>query len=52
MDPEFYRRLAQRARDLAFRARTEVARHQLLMWADEFEARALEIENEPCEKPS
>ena len=40
MDAVVLRRFAQRMRDLMLRARTEAAREQLRMWAEEFEARA------------
>jgi len=50
MDPNFFRTLAQRARELAARARTEAAKRQLLMWVEEFEARAAALEREPCPK--
>jgi len=43
MDPNFFRRLARRCRDLAAEARTDVATWQLLMWADEFETHAAEL---------
>ena len=42
MGREYFLRFAHRCRDLAMRARTEVARKQLFLWADEFEARAEE----------
>ena len=40
MDAVLLRRFAQRMRDLMLRARTEAAREQLRIWAEEFEARA------------
>ncbi|MBV8495045.1 MAG: hypothetical protein JO162_16380 [Alphaproteobacteria bacterium] len=40
MDAVLLRRFAQRMRDLMLRARTETAREQLRIWAEEFEARA------------
>jgi hypothetical protein len=40
MEAEFLRRFAQRMRNLMLRARTEAAREQLRIWAEEFEARA------------
>jgi len=40
MEAVFLRRFAQRMRDLRQRARTESARVQLRIWAEEFEARA------------
>jgi hypothetical protein len=40
MDAVLLRRFAQRMRDLMRRARTEAAREQLRIWAEEFEAQA------------
>ena len=48
MDPNFFRRLAERCRDLAVQAGTDVAKRQLLMWAEEFEAQA-EAEHQRCD---
>jgi hypothetical protein len=44
MTPEFYRRMAQRCRELSNRTRDETARAQLRDWAEEFEAQAVEAE--------
>ena len=44
MEAEFLRRFAQRMRNLMLRARTETAREQLRIWAEEFEARADALE--------
>ena len=49
MDPNFFRSLAQRCRDLAVQARTDVAKRQLLMWAEEFEAQAVEADPQRCD---
>jgi hypothetical protein len=48
MSPEAIRRFAKRCRQLMLRVRTEAARHQLQMWADEFEnyAEAVELERQ------
>lgn len=40
MNSEFYRRFARQCRELGLRARTQVVREQLLLWAEEFEAQA------------
>ena len=40
MEAEFLRRFARRMRELMLRARTESAREQLRLWAEEFEQRA------------
>jgi hypothetical protein len=44
MDSDFLLRFARRMRDLMLRARTEAAREQLRIWAEEFEARAAALE--------
>lgn len=44
MDSDVLLRFAQRMRDLMLCARTEVAREQLRIWAEEFEARAAALE--------
>jgi len=41
MSPEFLRNMAQQYGELAIRARTEAARAQLRLWAQEFEDMAL-----------
>src|SRR5205814_10121010 len=46
MDSEFLLRFARRMRELMLRARTEPAREQLRIWAEEFEARAAAVETE------
>jgi len=46
MDSEFLLRFARRMRDLMLRARTQAAREQLRIWAEEFEARAAALENQ------
>ena len=42
MDRDFLLRLAQRVREMMLRANTDVAREQLRVWAEEFEAQAIE----------
>jgi hypothetical protein len=46
MESEFLLRFARRMRDLMLRARTEPAREQLRIWAEEFEARAAALETQ------
>jgi hypothetical protein len=46
MESEFLLRFARRMRDLMRRARTEPAREQLRIWAEEFEARAAALETQ------
>ena len=46
MNSEFLLRFARRMRDLMLRARTDAAREQLRIWAEEFEARAAALETE------
>ena len=43
MDREFLLRLAQRVREMMLRAKTDVAREQLRVWAEEFEVQAVEL---------
>jgi len=52
MEAVFLRRLARRMRDLRQRARTEPAREQLRVWAEEFEARADALEQQGGENGS
>jgi hypothetical protein len=40
MDRDFVLRLAQQAREMMRRARTDVAREQLRVWVEEFEEQA------------
>ena len=40
MDQDFLLRLAQRIRELILRARNDVTREQLRVWAEEFEGQA------------
>ena len=42
MDRDFLLRLAQRVREMMPCANTDVAREQLRVWAEEFEAQAIE----------
>ena len=44
VNPEIFRRLAARYRRLMFLVRTEAAREQLRIWAEEFEQKADELE--------
>jgi hypothetical protein len=46
MEAEFLRRFARRMRDLMLRARTEAAREQLRLWAEEFEHRAAALDSD------
>ena len=46
MDPEFFRRFAQRVRALSARVRTDAAKEQLRLWAEEFEAHAASLETQ------
>ncbi len=50
MDTVFLRRFARRMHELMLRARTEAAREQLRIWAEEFEARAAALDAEQHEK--
>ena len=52
MNPEFFRRFAERIRELIMRARTDAAKEQLRVWAEEFEAHAASLEtHEPASMP-
>jgi len=44
VDPAFFRDFAQRVRKLMTVSRTEAARRQLAIWAEEFEQRAAALE--------
>ena len=44
MDLDFLLRLAQRVREMIPRACTDVAKEQLRVWAEEFEATAAQLE--------
>lgn len=48
MTPETLRRFAQRCRELSLRTRTDAARRQLTVWAEEFDAWAADLEREPA----
>jgi hypothetical protein len=50
MDQAYFRAFAERCRDLMQRARSEAARDQLYLWAEEFEARA-DAREEAGERP-
>ena len=43
MDRDFLLRLAQRVREMMSHTNTDVAREQLRVWAEEFEAHAIEL---------
>ena len=47
MEAEFLRRFARRMRELMLRARTEAAREQLRIWAEEFDERAGAVDIQP-----
>ena len=47
MEAEFLRRFARRMRELMLRARTEAAREQLRIWAEEFDERAAAVDIPP-----
>ena len=44
LDQDFLLRLAQRVREMMLRARTDIARDQLRLWAEEFEGNAAELD--------
>jgi hypothetical protein len=44
MDRDFVLRLAKRVREMILCARTDIAKEQLRLWAEEFEAAAVELE--------
>jgi hypothetical protein len=52
MESEFLRRFARRMRELMIRARTEAAREQLRIWAEEFDERAAAVDMEPGDNRS
>jgi len=47
METEFLRRFARQMRELMLRARTEAAREQLRIWAEEFDERAGAVDTQP-----
>ena len=47
MEAEFLRRFARQMRELMLRARTEAAREQLRIWAEEFDERAGAVDTQP-----
>lgn len=51
-NPLFFRDFARRCRELIPTARTDVARRQLAMWAEEFEQRAKIADNQFAAEPS
>ena len=51
MNADFFRRFAQQCRDLIARARSEPAKEQLRIWAEEFDARANALEQASCDQP-
>jgi hypothetical protein len=52
MEAEFLRRFARRMRELMLRARTEAAREQLRLWAEEFDERAALVDMQPGDNRS
>jgi hypothetical protein len=52
MEAEFFRRFARRMRELMLRARTEAAREQLRIWAEEFDERAAVVDMQPGDNRS
>jgi hypothetical protein len=44
MDRDFVLQLARRVREMILFARTDIAKEQLRVWAEEFEAAAAELE--------
>lgn len=50
MNPEIYRRFARRCRELMLLARTNAARMQLRVWADEFDEQASGLEKREEER--
>lgn len=44
LDQDFLLRLAQRVREMMLRARTDIAKDQLRLWAEEFERNAAELD--------
>jgi hypothetical protein len=51
VNPNYFRQLAQRCRELIPQTRTEAVRRQLKIWIEEFEARAAEAEREKQAAP-
>jgi len=51
MNPDFFGALPNNAGDLIARARSEPAREQLRLWAEEFDARAAAVERGLCDRP-
>ena len=47
MEAEFLRHFARQMRELMLRARTEAAREQLRIWAEEFDERAGAVDTQP-----
>src|SRR3954447_19928870 len=47
VNPEVFRRLSARCRRLMLLVRTETARQQLRIWAEEFDQKADELEKQP-----
>jgi hypothetical protein len=47
VEAEFLRRFARQMRELMLRARTEAAREQLRIWAEEFDERAGAVDTQP-----
>ena len=45
MNAQFFQRVAGQCREMMAQARTEIARRQLRLWAEEFEAQAAVLGN-------
>ena len=45
MNAQFFQRVAGQCREMMAQARTEIARRQLRLWAEEFEAEAAALSN-------
>jgi hypothetical protein len=52
VNPNYFRQLAQRCLELMPQTRSEGVRRQLVMWVEEFEARAAEAEREQQAAPT
>jgi len=53
MDRDFVLQLARRVREMILSTRTDIAKEQLRVWAEEFEAAAAELEHAgPAKRPA
>jgi hypothetical protein len=52
MNADFFRRFAQQCRELIARARTDPAKEQLRIWAEEFDERADALERAAMQEPA